>query len=263
MAKKESEMLPIGDGLDVYEREDKGGRRVRIDLSHLPDCIDPNSLVVDIRRLFTLMRVVGIASLDVMTTDDRSDNASVPMIVGFDANGQAVGGRAKGSTYRPDVDIDRGETGLLKNKIAEIRVRIKLNVDDIVAAISQKNEKSSSVDVWSKMVDDNLKCALKYAGLGYLLNFNNRDVSAFLTAIFAYFLVSKPSTINIHVIVVSLSALVCSQNFRLLDKLIGKKDERASVLSILGVEFDRAIILLLMLRSRRLISSVCPYEIKE
>ncbi|MFA5821250.1 MAG: hypothetical protein WC873_04115 [Candidatus Gracilibacteria bacterium] len=259
---KERELLPIGDGLDVYEGAEAESRRVRIDLQHLPEFLDANSLVVDIQRLFTLMRVAGIGFLNVVTTDDRSGDGSVPMVVGVDANGQAVGGHGKRVTDKPDFDVNEtGETVIGGKNAKEIGITVRLNFDDIVAMIGAKNERINSVEAWSKVMDDNLKHALKIAGLNHLMDINKSDLIAFLLLFSLIYFQGMP----IDIFSVSWTVFVSSPMFRLLEKFLLKKDKgktRLSVCNISGIEIDRAIILFLMLRSRQLIHSVVPDSVE-
>lgn len=223
---------------------------------NFPSWVDITRIGLDLQEVETLCRLAGIKSLTI-TSSDQEKSQSVPMVIGHDASGAAVGGFAESKTQTQALAISphaQKEHEIFMRKQAEF-IDVVLNLNN--QAMMEKCARSP--EAWANLLDQELCSALQSAGLKHLCAFGNEEKFALIMLVVFGIIGSFPSSLED---IAKYSAFFTAEmyvTFNVFSSYLFKKagiDSRLSVINLAGAELDRAAIFYIRLLTKNLVQVI-------
>jgi len=215
----------------------------------LPAAVGLEQLGIDIIRLETLCKVAGISKL---TIRNKKDDSKETTIVGRNRDGTAIGGLMGSKTA--SLSTQKKKKGF--KMIARTEVNIEIDIATLAHEIIEKNpEGVRSLHGWSQELEEIITKHVGNEGLKFLLSVEKGAMRVDMIVICSMLGIGiSPQASALINVMAALTCrmLGCILAQRLASKLFGEDMYvRTSPLSIAGIEWDRALVLIGMIASTR------------
>lgn len=216
----------------------------------LPANLGLEQLGINIIRLETLCRVAGISKLTIGNKRENDQGATI--IAGRNRDGTAIGGLTNSKAISKSA---QKRTGKLKME-TQIEADIQIDIASLASKISEKfPEGVRSLEGWSQELEEVITKHLGNEGVRFLLSGSKVEM---IFDIFVFFMMlediikfsqSIHRTVMLYVAVRQIAYSMLHKFF----EIIWRRDSylRVSPLSIVGIEWDRALVLMGMIASTR------------
>lgn len=242
--------------------------RVRIDID-LPPFIDKGRIGVNLRNIHLLCQIGGIGHLRIVGVDDAETSSAVPTVLGFDSQGTAYAGKTGTKVNTPIQegrslqDMDRSAS---VHSMVWAHTLIAVNMEEVANRINRDKrwaEGMRSAEAWSHYLNRGVKEGLSQQSTRHLiLNLSTRDklFTGTFVALAIFESALDPNTLPfpypidaiIHYFTIA-SGFNSIPHFR-----FGKSDRNVRYSFFSGPELDRALLLKIMAKTKRVIKPIEP-----
>jgi hypothetical protein len=248
MSENTGKFVPI-----EYAQSDQVRTRVS-----LPQYVNSEEIYVNLYGIGKLCRLGGIRHLDIVGLDENETSKSVPQIVGFSQNGEALAGKAIVKTVPESSSSSSSESKRHKpHSFRWVDSTIVVNTSEINQRIQNEDyyEKGvRSTKAWSNHLNKAVKSGITKEGVRHLsvgLSQHNWLMLAIQYGAMSFFeLSNNPSLGGMAIRILITSAIINLADFVFENR---KSEFRASLLY--GPQLDRALLLYLSTLSSTLVKN--------
>jgi hypothetical protein len=249
----------------------------------LPGWVNQKEIGVDLARLENLCAWAGIKTLTLSVNDDEAPSHGRPITIGIDKNGQLLGGFEESAVKTHSISVGPLDDDTSLKCESFIDVNITLNSKALTDFVREHGKKGArSPEAWAKILDQELRTALKEAGLKHLMTRGKiESISALVAAsgpiigaiesaglgATTSFILSIAGLLVVEQIALNAVRYIRLKNiyeaFLKLEEAAKYSYEtpnkpRPSIIGAAGIELDRAIVFSIMVETKALIKQITP-----
>lgn len=259
--------------------KDAKSERVRFDVV-VPEFVDAEKIGVNFRDIRRLCRIAGISHLRVESVTGESQTPSIPQVVGYNKNGEAYAASGKVQAKDPVFDSKSSinNSSLIPHSATWVNTVLRLNIDEISDRIGHDTKWAHSLrspEAWANYFNLAVKQGITKEGAKHLIFgmnnyqtglslFQNIDSvlieshASMFNFFFANFGPRIPRMTDVAISLIIRNTFLNSINFVVYR---GNDNQDGSRLSLIyGPQVDRAILLIIMAKTKTLIKAFSNYS---
>ncbi len=200
---------------EVAEMVDPTGR-LDVNIT-LPSWLKSEEIILNLRRLLRMMNLAGMATLGLRTVNDEEPSQSIPTIVGIDASGGALAGKAGFADperfFSSDKRVRLIEDGVVFHELLWTDVTGRINIQRLLERVSERGD-VRDIGLLAQSLDKAVRVIIREEGTRHLLFGHSISERLFAIGMQVYGLLSAVSStrpldtyLNITIIPYSLALL--------------------------------------------------------